>query len=847
MNLATLTLLAQANQRTLFEWGQIQSNADWILPIGLLLAILLFVRYLYRRDAVELSPVWGWLLTALRTAVFIGLLVFFLQPQWRTEIEQTINSRVLVAVDTSLSMGLTDADDSAGGSDASRVEQAASVLAQTDFLKQLRKVHDVEVVPFDQELHRNRVLFFPKLSKKAQAANEAAADESPAAEDRTAEDSQPNGQRRKNIQTDPTRVDWSKALRLSGEETRLGQALEQLVNDEAGAPLAGLVVFSDGGQNAGAGAEAAVQAAHQSNIPIFAVGLGSDRQPANVRVAAFNPPPRAYPGDPYSVTGVVQAWRMAGQTVTVQLLARKTGSSASAPAERGTGDQVADPQQVTLGADGEEVPVKFQVTPGEIGRQTLCLKVLAPESDRDKADNMLEAEIEIIDRKNHVLLLAGGPTREYQFLRNLLYRDKSTTSDILLQTAKQGISQEAAKILDEFPTTREEMFKYDCLIAFDPDWQALEPAQVDLLENWVAEQGGGLIVVAGPVYTGKAINGWVQDADMAKIRALYPVEFPRRLSSVDANAYTSKEPWPLAFSREGAEADFLMLTESPLESRAAWANFPGVYGYFPVRGAKQGATVLARFSDPRTAQNGEQPVFMAWQFYGSGRVFYLGSGEMWRLRSLDDRYFEQFYTKVIRHASKGRLLRGSTRGMLLVGQERYRLGNTVSVQAYRLTNAQLAPLEAPSVSLQIVQPNQAVQTIALRQEVGRPGCYAGQFTALQEGDYRLELPVPESDDERLTQRIHVDIPNLEREHPQRNDAVLGDLASKTGGKYFVGASRLFNDGAIPATMLADRTKTVIQTAAPSRDWEMKWLGGMMVALFSLLCLEWLIRRLLKLA
>ena len=75
------------------------------------------------------------------------------------------------------------------------------------------------------------------------------------------------------------------------------------------------------------------------------------------------------------------------------------------------------------------------------------------------------------------------------------------------------------------------MFDYDCVVAFDPDWQALSASQVELLENWVAEQGGGLIVVAGPVNAGKAVGGWTQEAAMKPIRNLYPVEFPRRLSA----------------------------------------------------------------------------------------------------------------------------------------------------------------------------------------------------------------------------------------------------------------------------------------------------------------------------
>ena len=37
------TALADGH-RTTFEWGRIQSNADWILPIAVCIAILLFVR-----------------------------------------------------------------------------------------------------------------------------------------------------------------------------------------------------------------------------------------------------------------------------------------------------------------------------------------------------------------------------------------------------------------------------------------------------------------------------------------------------------------------------------------------------------------------------------------------------------------------------------------------------------------------------------------------------------------------------------------------------------------------------------------------------------------------------------
>ena len=78
----------------------------------------------------------------------------------------------------------------------------------------------------------------------------------------------------------------------------------------------------------------------------------------------------------------------------------------------------------------------------------------------------------------------------------------------------------------------------------------------------MADQGGGLIVVAGPIYTGAAINGWTQNRAMTPIRNLYPVEFPRRMSSAESGVYSTAEPWPLDFTREGLEADFLMLGDS---------------------------------------------------------------------------------------------------------------------------------------------------------------------------------------------------------------------------------------------------------------------------------------------
>jgi len=829
MTFTSVILLAQRLTTPTFEWRRIQSNSDWILPVVVCAAIMFFVGWMYYRDAKELNPVLGVFLAVLRMLVFVGLLVLYLQPQWRVERKTLHNSRALLLVDTSMSMGLTDAGSGAAGRAKSRIQQVAVALNESDLLDELRKTHDVIVFQFNDDLDRDRVVSLKKIEPEAEPEAGSESSETDPAAAAAAESVEKE-------------IAWSTFLTPRGSETRLGQALLQLLHDESGETLSGIIVFSDGGQNAGIKPQAAIDLASREEVPLFTIGLGSATLPVNVRVADLVVPKRVYPGDQYTITGFLQAQGMGGEVVEVQLLSREaaTGGDAS---EAGTG-QIEERRQVTLGSDGEIVPVKFEMLPPDIpGRRTLCIRVRPPGNDSDPNDNFREGDIEIVDRKNRVMVLAGRPMREYRFLRNLLYRDRSTTVDVLLQSAQPGISQDADKLLDDFPVTREEMFEYDCVVAFDPDWQALSQDQIDLLETWVAEQGGGLIVVAGPVFTGRTVTGWVEDRRMGKIRNLYPVEFHRAMALRDEGMIVSREPWPLEFTREGLEARFLQLDDEAPAS--AWAGFPGIYSYCPVRGPKPGATVLARPADPNLGEG--SAVFFASHFYGVGRVFHIGSGEMWRLRRLDDDYFARLYTKLIRHVSQGRLLRGSRRGALLVAQDRYLLGNTVEVRA-ELTDSQFKPLEAPKVDLQVVLPDGSVQTIGLEPAPDRVGTYMGRFPVLQQGDYRLELPIPESAGKRLTQRIDVAMPRLESKNTQRNDDLLKRIAKDTGGRNYVGLGALLGATDEPiASLLKDCTRETKELAEPDPKWEEEWMLWMMIALCSLLCLEWLIRRLSKLA
>ena len=90
----------------------------------------------------------------------------------------------------------------------------------------------------------------------------------------------------------------------------------------------------------------------------------------------------------------------------------------------------------------------------------------------------------------------------------------------------------------------------------------------------------------------------------------------------------------------------------------------------------------------------------------------------------------------------------------------------------------------------LVQPDSTRLALTLKKvkDEGREGIYVEQFTALQEGDYRIELQHPAAAEQLLVREVRVKIPAKETEFPERNDALLRDIADKTGGDYFVGVA-----------------------------------------------------------
>lgn len=909
--------VAQQDLRVYYQWmrlEQLDQWHHWFLLALCLVAIISWVVYWYRKDSEELPKSLGYALLILRLTAFLGILVFFMDLQKRSERRDVRSSKIAVLVDTSLSMTMPlDESPTRESTGPSRIAAVQKYLGQSGLIEQLQQQHDTTVYRFDQGTRPSVVASFQKpvettlnsgslddrqrllgtlratawlgsfltllgvlvmlislLSRALGNSNHFLAygilfgvvsaicgfvfvatailraetipwqslwSTEPLASIQS-EAIQPQGSKDKPLV--PSAVDWESALSATGTESRIGDALESVLEQEQSSTLAAVVLMTDGRSNAGVDPQNVVSLAARQEVRIHPVGLGTDKNPMNARVLDVESPKRVFPGDRFRITALVQASGMQGVQVPVQLRRRPGGGSSIGPT-------IEEERTITLQADEAITNVVFEVLPREIGPWIYELKILAPTTDSNASDNQFECEVRVVEPNSTILILAGGPTREYQFVRNLLFRETTVQSHVYLQSSGPGVSQEAKQLLSEFPKTLTELTQYDAIIAFDADWTKLTSDQMDALETWVSQQAGGLIMVAGPVATPKwAGSSGTGNRNAEILKGMVPVIMNTRgarLASI--GRFESETAWPLTLNSNALATDFLQVGATVEESKNAWDRFRGVFSFFGCYEPKPAATVLMNFSDPTTVVNNSAPIYLATQFYGSGRVVFQGGGEFWRMREISEKYFDTYYTKLVRWAGQGRLLRDSDRGMLLVDKEQAIVGEQVMVRAV-LKDAQFQPLIQNETIAKLVEPGGRSTNLKLMPlaDPTQAGVYIGQYITRKTGTYEVQLPIGSLTDQiLLSQQTIVRVPAMEIQRPQRNDPLLSELAAKTGGKYSVGLNGL----EAVARTITPREQVNYLPNAPDNEFRQRLNTLLMALIAGALSLEWLARRLSRLA
>jgi hypothetical protein len=272
-----------------------------------------------------------------------------------------------------------------------------------------------------------------------------------------------------------------------------------------------------------------------------------------------------------------------------------------------------------------------------------------------------------------VLLFATAPSREYQFVRSLLYREvqkKSLVLGIYLQSGKgDDVDQEVEKewLLSRFPNLRKAekprdkpycLFDYDVVVAVDPDWTTIPAPTQKLLREWVTEQDGGLILIAGPENSPKLVKA-VKEGNCGSIADLYPVILTDKKPSEKPRK--TSQPSVLRFQKVTRAHTFLKLDEKGNQLLAGWDEFfydtskpkakarevRGFYTAYAMKKEKAGTTVLADLVTDKL-----KLPFLVTMSPGSGKVVYIGSPETWRLRLYREAFHKRFWLQLIPYAGR---------------------------------------------------------------------------------------------------------------------------------------------------------------------------------------------------
>lgn len=828
MSLSPHMLAATDSVERRLEFARLPEGWAAVGSVVLMFGLLYAVYFLYfREQRVGASLKKRMTLATLRAGVLLTLVVIWLEPVLAMDIHRTVESFTLLLVDGSASMSLRDRypnpedaervdramDGGGGGRPASltREELVGAVLnrGQASVLRALAERNAVQVYRFADKL-------VPAGQLGADGALVVSGD------DAVSTAAQPPAASRPGEGEGLFRIPHASF----GNATDIGRAIRQSVEAQAGAPIAGIVVVSDGRFNHGEPAEVVARYARGKRIPIIAVGVGDPSPPRNITVAAVEAPPNVFVKDPFKVTAHLRAAGLDGARIRVELLEQ----SKEAPEPT-----LSEAKEITVEAGGRLEPVAFDRRLDQAREVNLIVRVQPVEAETLTDDNQQEVTVRALENKIRVLLVSGGPTWEYQFVSRLLERDATFDVSVWLQSADENAVRDGTTVINHFPRKQEELMEYDCIVLLDPQPGDFDPAWTAHIEELVGSYGGGLLYVAGRIHGPR----FAHDANTQALVALLPVVVDANEADLMLNelGHFQTTAWPFVVPPPSMGSPVLAMSDLPAETPQIWNRLPGVYWHYPVRREKPVATVLLRHSNPRMRNSYGGHVLLATQFFGAGRTAFMGFDTTWRWRRYGERYFNRYWVQLLRYLVEGKLLSGQQRGLLQFDRDQYAIGEAVTVEA-RLLDARHLPLVQDEVQARVSQEGGGGRPIVLKPEPSRPGWYRGEFVPSELGRHTVQIDLPGgtgTEPAAVRGEVRVGRPELEFLRPELDRDALQLLASQSAGGRYLEIDELGQlSGLIPS---GTRALTLNGPSVPL--WDRWWT---LVLLIVLLGVEWLVRK-----
>ncbi len=761
-----------------------------IVLVIALVAMAVYALLLYRRERGVSRGKRG-LLGVLRAAVLMILVTLLFEPVLAVSTSVELPRTVLVLLDVSESMnirdhrrrpeqqrdaavalGLAPSDPNAPVSPEDLA--AASNVSRMDLAKALLRREKGNV--FEELAKTYRVRYFAFGSRLAPA--EGTGEPGPEALD---------------------------ALDANDPSTRLGTAMEEALARFSGQSISGVVALTDGASNEGVAPMEVARRMKERAVPFYPVGLGLAR-PTDVRLDAVIVPETVFVKDKVPVRVQFSSTGLAGKDaeIIVQLDGRDV---AVAGVTLEDAPQYAELLFQPLN-EAEAAELEIEVRP-----------VSAAVREASESNSRTVRTIRIIDEKIKVLYIEGKPRWEYRYLRRVLLRDHRLDVKFFMTEGDKELAKYSDRYLAAFPMDAERAFRYDLVILGDVPASRLTRLEMERMEELVRDRGGSFLLLAGSEHAPHEFVG-------TPIEQMLPVTpRPDGVRQVDDMVHPQ-------VTAEGAAGAVAMLEYPEDRNAALWSRVRPLFYVPRLEGMKRGATPLLTLSN--TLRGDEPYPLVCWHRHRSGKVMYVGTDQLWRLRfKRGDELHARFWGQAIQFLTLSRLLSGNRRIRVETDRTDYRVGERVQISANVLDEA-WSPVLAQSfrVRLQRQDGDRERRQISLSAVPGMPGLFRGFFSPEQQGQYELTAAEGSPDAANVV-RINVAGTSLERQEPALQEDELREMVGVAGGRYFTAAE---------SDELADELAGETRRTSVRLTKELFDLPIIFGLVLTLLAIEWFIRR-----
>jgi len=610
----------------------------------------------------------------------------------------------------------------------------------------------------------------------------------------------------------------------NAEETNLVRAMRSVAQDLRGRHAAGVLLLTDGRDTTGRRSYLALQ---EYELAAYTLGF------------RWTPAREGGPSDLAVVSVDAPARTLVHNTVQVKALLRKDGGDAlDAPVHVERAGTVLATERVRFDEGAAEKLVNISFTPAEPGDFVLTVRLPARADERTRTNNAAMFKLRVDAEPIRVLYIEGVLRTEYKFLRRRLADDPDVDLISFVRTASPDQVSVSGVLAGSELASPERLEKIDVVLLGDFESRMVDDRAYEALRDWV-EAGGGLFVLGGY----RNLSG--QGLTRTPLGEALPVEpLSGGIEQID-------RPFSFSLTADGQRHPALTVTGDLARDARLWESLPELAGVVAVRGARPGASVLARHPEINPfSDDGEGYVVLAVQSFGKGAVAVLTADTTWRwsrlprLAGRPDTLYVRFWSQLVRWLAHRDAASERTALTVSTDVASYRRGRRVLITVRRNPAVMIPGAEGSETSLDVtvINPDQRKTPLSPEADATDPNLWTASYFPDRGGRFQVWARLARAEGDRsadvANQRTEfiVEGSRIELEDPAPNNALLREIARLTGGVF----AEL--DQPEDTAALVDQLPAGARVTAKARTSHV-WNSPALFLLFlALVTVEWIVRR-----